>query len=257
MLFDSLGHATVDGTWLDSELDASFAKYSKELEKNDYQGGLVVGLSGKNSYSHSNFLELANKYENLYPVAGYNPLNESIEMLAELKNNGFVGIKIHPRFSKIDLHLEKEKLIECFKKCEELNLPIFLCTYFHCSAIDIQQTDPFFSFLEIYKKAPETKVVLVHGGVHDLMKYADLSRFNDGLIIDLSLTMMKYRGSSLDLDLNFLFRHFDRKICVGSDYPEYNLKEIKDRFEELSLSISNEKKNNISHKNIKEFLNIK
>ena len=52
MIFDSLGHATISGKWLDSNIDATFSRYSRELEENSYIGGLVVGLSGKNLYDH-------------------------------------------------------------------------------------------------------------------------------------------------------------------------------------------------------------
>ena len=33
MIFDSLGHATVDGHWLKTELRSDFKKYSEELKK--------------------------------------------------------------------------------------------------------------------------------------------------------------------------------------------------------------------------------
>ena len=62
-------------------------------------------------------------------------------------------------------------------------------------------------------------MVLLHGGDVQLLRYAELVRFNANLILDLSLTIMKYAGSSLDADLSFLFREFDRRICIGSDHP--------------------------------------
>tara|TARA_B100000579_G_C22120619_1_gene527363 strand:- start:150 stop:425 length:276 start_codon:yes stop_codon:yes gene_type:complete len=88
------------------------------------------------------------------------------------------------------------------------------------------------------------------------MKYCDLARFNENILIDLSLVIMKYPGSSLDLDIEFLFKHFDQRISVGSDYPEYNLQEVKERFNKFALDISIEKKENIANKNISKFLNL-
>ena len=229
MIFDSLGHATVDGNWLDSDLDASFNSYSNQLLQNEYIGGVVVGLSGKNSYQHLNFLDLSRDYSNLYPVAGFNPVIESLSELENLKKNGFYGIKIHPRFSDIDLAIEQKKLIDCFKVCASLDFPIFLCTFNQCKLPSVQSADPLYSLTSIFQESPNTKVVMVHGGVHDLMKYCDLARFNENILIDLSLVMMKYPGSALDLDIEFLFKHFDRKISIGSDFPEYNLQDVKDR----------------------------
>ena len=43
------------------------------------------------------------------------------------------------------------------------------------------------------------------------------------------MTMQKYRGSSIEQDIKFLFRTFDERICIGSDHPEL-FKSIKKRF---------------------------
>ena len=136
MLFDSLGHATVDSSWLDSQLDASFARYSDELKINNFIGGAVVGLAGKNGYRHLDFLDLARNYENLYPIAGYDPLKEKFSEIEDLKKRGFYGIKIHPRFSNIDFLIHKKQLIECFKICADLG-PIFWALLWHelCNVI--------------------------------------------------------------------------------------------------------------------------
>ena len=68
VIFDSLGHASVNGKWLKSNLDASFKTYSEELVRNNYSGGMVVGLAGQNDYSHESFIEISNKYKNLFPI---------------------------------------------------------------------------------------------------------------------------------------------------------------------------------------------
>ena len=94
MLFDSLGHATIDGKWLNSNLDASFETYSQELEKNGYLGGLVVGIYDQNKYEHESFLNSSKDYKNLYPIAGFNPVEHSLNSLSKLKEDGFIGIKI-------------------------------------------------------------------------------------------------------------------------------------------------------------------
>jgi len=256
MLFDSLGHATVDGNWLESDLDASFNSYSNQLKENQYIGGVVVGLSGKNAYQHVDFLNLSKNYSNLYPVAGFDPLIEPLSTIENLKKNGFYAIKIHPRFSNIDLSYNKKYLVDCFKVCADLDFPIFLCTFNQCKVESYQSIDPLYSLADILKESMNTKVLLVHGGVHDLMKYSDFARFNHNILIDLSLVIMKYAGSSLDLDIEFLFKHFDQKICIGSDYPEYSLSEVKGRFNEFAKDISVEKKENIASKNISRFLNL-
>ena len=126
MLFDSLGHATIDGNWLETSLDASFKSYSDDLTKNSYLGGLAVGLSNKNGYDHEEFIKNADQYKNIYPIAGFDPLKEELSLLTRIKELGFYGIKLHPRFSGLDLKKDKKLLIECLNACGEIKIPVFL-----------------------------------------------------------------------------------------------------------------------------------
>ena len=98
------------------------------------------------------------------------------------------------------------------------------------------------------------KVVLLHGGDVQVLRYAELVRFNAKLILDLSMTIMKYRGSSVDAEGAFLFRHFDRRICIGSDHPEYSHAQLRAQFEDLAHGIDREKAENIAFRNITAFL---
>jgi len=84
----------------------------------------------------------------------------------------------------------------------------------------------------------------------------ELVRFNNNLLLDLSMTIMKYEGSSIDLDIQYLFKHFDKRICIGTDHPEYSPKELEKRFIYFSKDISDEKKRNIAFLNISKFLGI-
>jgi predicted TIM-barrel fold metal-dependent hydrolase len=72
--------------------------------------------------------------------------------------------------------------------------------------------------------------------------------------MDLSMTMMKYEGSSIDQDIRFLFRSFDRRIAIGTDYPEYSLERVRARFEYFSEGLPQEKKENVAHRNLSRFL---
>ena len=256
MLFDSLGHATVDGNWLETSLDASFKSYSHELTKNNYLGGLAVGLSHKNDYNHDSFIKNSDQYQNIYPIAGFDPLKEDLSSLAQIKKLGFYGIKLHPRFTGLDLKRDKEILIECLNACGEIKIPVFLCSYFYCNLNNMPTYDPFFQLIDILKQCLKTKVIIVHGGGLEIMRYVELSRFNANILLDLSLVFMKYKNSSIDKDIQFLFESFDQRISIGSDFPEYNLSEIQKRFDYFSKDISLEKRENIGFKNITNFLGI-
>jgi len=81
-------------------------------------------------------------------------------------------------------------------------------------------------------------------------------RFHKNLLLDLSFTIMKYEGSSIDLDIRFMFRNFDRRICIGTDHPEYSPAALEKRFSFFSQGLSEEKKQNIAYMNLTGFLGI-
>ena len=102
--------------------------------------------------------------------------------------------------------------------------------------------------------APTTKLVLLHGGSVDLLRYMEFCRANDHLMLDVSLTLMKYRGSSLDDDLRFVFSSFDRRTCIGSDYPWYRPAEIVDRAAELLSEVDDHRCWNVLRGNMEAYL---
>lgn len=114
--------------------------------------------------------------------------------------------------------------------------------------------DPFYELIDLLEKAPETEVVLVRGGDVSVLHYAERVRFNKQRLLDLSLTLMKYAGSSIDADLRFLFSKFDQRTCIGTDFPEYSPAEVRARFARLAGDFPEDKQRNIGHANLLNFL---
>ena len=256
-IFDSLSHPTLTGDWLQSGRDSSFGALSASLKTSGYVGAAAVGIYGVGEYEDKRFLNECQKYPHLVPVAGFNPshtLSISDEM-RRIKLLGYTAIKIHPRFNRINL--EGPKLGQILAAAAEQQLIIFLCTYQHNTIERYPSEDSFISIVRALKAAPKAKVVLLHGGDVQVLRYAELVRFNPNLILDLSMTIMKYAGSSLENDISFLFRQFDRRICIGTDHPEYGHRELRTRFEELSAAIPFEKAENIAFRNISNFIGVK
>jgi predicted TIM-barrel fold metal-dependent hydrolase len=205
-------------------------------------------------YSDEAFARECRRHHRLVPVAGFNPehTNSIAGEMRRLRALGYSAIKIHPRFTGMDL--TSPKLGHILASAAAHDLVVFFCTYQHCGIARYPVEDPLFSLVRALKAAPKAKVVLLHGGDVQLLRYAELVRFNENLLLDLSLTIMKYAGSSLDADLAFLFRNFDRRVCIGSDHPEYGHRELRVRFEELAAGVAQEKAENIAFKNIVSFI---
>jgi predicted TIM-barrel fold metal-dependent hydrolase len=99
-------------------------------------------------------------------------------------------------------------------------------------------------------------MVLLHGGTVEMLRYAESIRTNPNVLLDLSYTLQRYEGSSLDQDISYLFRTFDRRICIGTDYPDYEPAQVRVRFEALANGLPRDKRENVGWKNIVKFLKI-
>ncbi len=255
-IFDTNAHPTLTGRWGNKDLDASFEKLDQEVRLQGYRRACAVGLAGQESYDHARFAQACHPFNNLVPIAGCT-LHSPKEMdheLGMLQDLGFKGVKLHPKDPRLDL--SDPRFPPFLEIAHRRSLPVFLCTYLHSPLADYPSTDPLYQWISILKKVPEARVVLIHGGDVRLLQYAEVVRFNPNLLLDLSQTIMKYPGSSLDLDLRFLFESFDRRICIGTDFPEYSLQAVKKRFEKFALGLSQEKSDNIAFRNIETFLGL-
>ncbi len=257
-IFDVLTHPCLNNDYQGRNLECSFAALAQSLKETDVKWCCAVGLEGIGVYEHESFAAECKKYPNIIPVAAFNPKSCLEKDLEQIKNNlnylrglGYKAIKLHPRISKFKVASpEVDKLLAA---CQEIEMPVFLCTYHYGSL----ETCPLFDTLtSLLSKFSKLKLLLVHAGAVEVLKYMELARAYPNVVLDLSMTLIKYQGSSIDQDLQFLFEKFDRRICIGSDHPEYSLKQLSERFHFFSKKISQEKKNNIAHLNIIKFLGL-
>ncbi|OGI06599.1 MAG: hypothetical protein A3F80_06135 [Candidatus Melainabacteria bacterium RIFCSPLOWO2_12_FULL_35_11] len=254
LFFDSLTHPTVNS----HSDDTSFEAVKNQMSTYGFKWALAVGLDDVNDYNHESFIKECLKYKCFIPIAGVNPKKEEKVLAKEIdhiKELGFKGIKIHPRLSQIDWSYETLPII--LNLASKKGLVTLLCTYMHGKITNGNYNDPFISLINLLSLSPEAKVVLLHGGDVRLLQYAELVRGNQNLLLDLSFTILKYRGSSLDLDIKFLFERFDKRICIGTDHPSYSHKDLIERVKEFSLGIEQVKLDNIFYKNLIEWFGIK
>ena len=161
-IFDSLSHPTISGKWINSGDDASFSSLINAMQESNIINACAVGLPNIGRYNHNKFAKRCKMYKELIPIAGYS-LSEyqDISSLAKLKDLGFYGIKLHPRYSNFDLKKDSSTLIRIFNACYKLDLVVFLCTY---SATDIEnmyEYDPLYELISILKNSEKVKILLI------------------------------------------------------------------------------------------------
>jgi predicted TIM-barrel fold metal-dependent hydrolase len=253
-LFDSLSHPTLSGKWME-KVDASFEMLVGQLHEAGFARACAVGIANHDDYQHSTFAERCKKYPELVPIAGVMPkaagvIDIELDMVKAL---GFRGIKLHPRYS--DFSYGDVRLIDTFRAATRRGLAVFLCTYFHTPIDRYPDADPLYSVVKILKASPDTRLVLVHGGCVELLRWMQLARHTSNILLDISLTMMRYAGSSLDLDLRYLFSSFHDRTCLGTDFPDFTPAQVRARFEDLSRGASLEASRKIGGLNLARFLN--
>jgi len=82
----------------------------------------------------------------------------------------------------------------------------------------------------------------------------EICRPYQNVLLDLSFKLCRYEGSSVDLDIRYLFQNFDQRICVGSDNPQFSLAQFRRRFDELTAGLDREKSLNAAHRNLRSFI---
>jgi predicted TIM-barrel fold metal-dependent hydrolase len=257
-IFDSLVHPTPDGSWLGKPgLNKSVPDLLRDMDTANIAWAIAVGFEQPGSeFDLAVYARWIRSQSNrLYPVAtpAARDLRDSASVekyLDALVEHGYVGVKIHPRFSGVSI--SSPVAAQLARGAASRRLPLFLCTY-NYKANSFVETSELLRFIE---SAQETSLVLLHGGVTRLLEVLEVARMSPNVLVDLSFTMCKYEGSSLDLDLSFAFRTLDQRICVGSDGPEFSPAQLRARFEQLSQGLPEKKRRNIAYENLQRVIGV-
>ncbi|WP_108444429.1 amidohydrolase family protein [Halomonas denitrificans] len=253
--FDSLTHVSKDGSWLGrNQFDAGLERLLVEAKRIPDYRACLVNIHGYQDNDHLE--EVARRYPELFvPIAGFDPSIHENEKsirkeLAELSERNFAGIKLHPRLNGYD-PLDKN-CIYTIREASSFNLVVFIDTLFRQLRVMTRHTPDIID--KIAHSCPDSKIVLLHGGGTSMLDVYEVVRMRKNLTMDISFSMMRYRGSSLDMDIKFIARTLDQRVTFGSDFPEYTPKECLDVALRLVENLPENKVENIFHLNLTHVL---
>jgi len=255
--FDSLTHVTADGTWLgNTERDARCQRLVAELERCAPARACLVAIAGV--IDNQTVLDAARRHpERFVPIGSLNPAtfdseNAIADAVAQLAGAGFAGLKLHPRLNGYDpLHV---KVIRALRSAGDRRLIVFLDTLFRQPGRATRNAPDMIDALAV--AAPQTQIVLLHGGGSQVLAVSEVVATHSNLVLDLSFTIHRYAGSSVDDDLRFLMRTFDRRMVVGSDFPEYEPLATRDRVLKLCEGLEPVKAANVLAGNLQRLLEV-
>ncbi len=251
--FDSLVHATGDGLWLGGDrYDASMERLIREMDRAGVTKACLVAIA--DYVDNDSVLQFTRDYPGRFvPVGSINPgaMTGSADVeraLAELASQGFAGLKLHPRLNGYD-PLDA-RCLAAINAAGRHGLVVLLDTLFRQKDLITRHASDVVDF--IANSCRETRIVLLHAGGSAMLDMFEMVRMHDHLILDLSFTLMRYAGSSLDDDIRFLCTTLDQRLLIGSDFPEYVPFDALNRFMELTNGLNEEKKENILHRNLEK-----
>jgi len=230
-------------------------KISKALKKRKIKKALCIFDNEKSIAKRMEFMKNCKKYDNLEPVA---LIRSNANIKSEFKNIvrlKYKFVKIHPRILKI--RLENIKFyVKVFQEIKKTKLKVLWCTFdgWEKKANEKNQLELLSKLINII---PKNKIILMHGGGPNLLKYYEKFRFLQNVFIDLSYTLIQYKNTSLEKDIIFLMKKFDKRLTVGCDYPTFNLSKYLIILKRIIIKskINKNKIDNILHNNLKKMIN--
>lgn len=258
-IFDSLTHPTLNGNWISPEYSKKgrLKDLLDQFESNNVYKSFGVGMEGIGGYNEDTYSEyIVSQTDKVLPIAFLNVndftnIPSIISRLSDIKKKKYFGIKLHPRLGNFNLN--HPFIPEIIKAANDQQLIVMLCTYFY----DIHENSTENSvehLLQLMVKIPSEKLLLLHAGTVRILETMEIARAFKNVLLDLSFTLCKYEGSSLDLDIQYMFDNFDQRICVGSDFPEISITKMRERFNKFTENIDFTKATNIAYKNLEEFI---
>jgi predicted TIM-barrel fold metal-dependent hydrolase len=189
--------------------------------------------------------------ERFVPVGSINPVavgneRDIADAVAQLAADGFAGLKLHPRLNGYD-PLDA-KVVCALRAAGDWGLIVLLDTLFRQPGQATRNAPDVVDALAV--AAPQTNIILLHGGGSQLLAVSEVVAVHANLVLDLSFTLHRFSGSTVDEDLRFLMRTFDRRMVVGSDFPEYEPLATRDRVRQLCDGLDPVKSDNVLAANL-------
>jgi len=260
MIIDANTHISDTGFWFDTNKIATIEDLLFSMRQSGISKSLILPLPGVISNSAVDKIE--EKYSDLIIAGSYfNPkqYNSFIEAINEfnqeivLKNKRIV--KFHNRLCKYGFYDENFFKVLEFNNSLIKPIPIAICGIFHDGNSNTAIVPPTYIY-EIVKKFSNTNFLILHGAGSWIFKTAEMIRSLKNVHLDLSFTISRYKGSSVDLDIRWLSNNFDKRLIWGSDSPEISQKQALEDFYSVAGRLTSDKIDNILGNNIRSLLDI-
>lgn len=192
----------------------------------------------------------SNTKERLISFGGIHPCCDDIKgKMKALKDNGFLGVKIHPDYQ--NTFIDDEGYIEILECAKELDLIVVTHAGVDDGYIGQPVKCPPELCLKVIDKVNHNKFVLAHFGGHKQWQTVFDILCGKEVYFDTAFTLHEIEK---DLFLNIVEKHGDNKVLFATDCPWRNMKEDISIIKSYGLSESS--LDNILYKNALRLLKL-
>lgn len=197
------------------------AELFKEIDNSNVRGFVLILNSMKEENLYLGCIRAFEKYN--YKVAFLLDIKSEVclEKFKKLENGGGNYIaKLHPRISNItkdDFCMVKEKLDRL--SCRVVIVDDWIFGHRIENHIGTELA------MYLAEELPDKTVVIAHGGGYKIVETMLLTRPLKNIYYDLSVTQQYFRGSSIELDIDYFVSWTSERILFGSDYPSFGIRE--------------------------------
>jgi len=259
MIIDANVHITADGKWFTTPHDASLQRLRSCIEEAGIHAAVAVPLPG--TIGNQEQAELIANDKKIIHACTFNPaLYDNPEIAQSAFRREFGDgkkrfVKFHNRFGKY--HAADERFYAVIKANDELEVPMVIGV---CGLLHDRNTpgaiDPGVYFFNLAQSMRRSNIIIMHGGGTRILQIAEICRDLHHVFIDLSMTLSKYKDTSVAGDIRWLCHHYDRRIIWASDFPEVSIQQALNDFDDVVGAIVPEKRSNILGHNIAKLLDI-
>ena len=259
MIIDANVHITSDGKWFTTPHDASLQRLRNCIEEAGIYAAVAVPLPG--TIGNQEQAELIANDKKIIHACTFNPALYDSPESAQLAFRKEFGdgkkrfVKFHNRFGKY--HAADERFYAVVKANDELEVPMVIGV---CGLLHDRNTpgaiDPAVYFFDLAQSMRNSNLIIMHGGGTRILQIAEMCRDLHHVFIDLSMTLSKYKETSVASDIRWLCHHYDRRIIWASDFPEVSILQALQDFDEVVGSLAPERRANILGLNIAKLLDI-
>ena len=218
---------------------------SLKIKKSKIIKALCMFDNEKNYKDRKKFFDNCIKTNNLIPVATIRNVRNLRAEIQNIKKTGFKFVKFHPR--NLSIKFGDNFYVKAFKLLKKTKLNIMWCTFDGWAKDNLSEVNQLEFISRLANIIDNNKIILMHSGGPNILKYYEKFRFSENIFFDLSYTISHYENTSIEKDIVFLMKKFDQRLLVGSDFPTISFER---HLQILSKIIKKAKLNNRKIKNI-------